>query len=44
MATANLSQPFAKACAACHGGAGEGGGYPALPGLLTEAQLIAKVR
>jgi len=45
MATANLSQPFAKACAACHGGSGEGfGAYPALPGLLTEAQFIAKVR
>ena len=44
-AASTLSVPFQRSCASCHGGAGEGSGkYPALPGSLTQAAFIAKVR
>ncbi|GEM_PF-913430 len=40
-----LSEPYARSCAACHGGAGEGQAkYPSLPGALTESEFISKVR
>lgn len=40
-----LSASFRTSCAACHGGAGEGKGpYPKIPGTLTEAAFIEKVR
>lgn len=44
-AQATLSSSYRTSCASCHGGAGEGKGlYPAIPGKLTEATYIEKVR
>jgi mono/diheme cytochrome c family protein len=44
-AAAVLSQPFQASCATCHGGAGQGTDkYPRIPGTLTEAEFVAKVR
>ena len=43
--TTKLSQPFRSSCAVCHGAAGQGQDkYPVLPGTLSEAEFIAKVR
>jgi len=40
-----LSEPYARSCAACHGGAGEGQAkYPSVSGTLTESEFISKVR
>jgi mono/diheme cytochrome c family protein len=40
-----LSRAFQASCATCHGGAGEGKGkYPPVPGKLTLAEYIAKIR
>ncbi len=42
---AAISDSFGRYCSGCHGGAGEGKGlYPALPGRLNEATLLATVR
>lgn len=40
-----MSEPFTKVCSTCHGGAGEGkGAYPPLPGMLSQADFVARVR
>ncbi|MEL6187898.1 MAG: cytochrome c, partial [Myxococcota bacterium] len=44
-AAPTLSEAFATACSACHGATGQGRPlYPQLPGNLSEAAFIAKVR
>ncbi len=41
----SLSQPFRDSCAVCHGAAGQGQGkYPAVPGMLSEAEFVQQAR